>query len=121
MMTTDRGVSAGPLFTWLCCLLLALTACSDSSDSGSSAAPERYAVATFHQTFVDDSRETPATGEFPPLPTRTLETTILMPEGEGDFPLLVFSHGLGSAPGFYEALIEEVAAAGFVVVAPCIR
>jgi dienelactone hydrolase len=41
-----------------------------------------------------------------------------MPDGDGSFPLLIFSHGLGSAPQFYEGLIEEVAAAGFVVVAP---
>jgi len=41
-----------------------------------------------------------------------------MPEGEGRFPLLIFSHGLGSSPQAYESLIEEVTAAGFVVVAP---
>lgn len=101
----------------LWCAAMALAACSDSSDNGF-AAPERYLVSTFQVTFVDDSRGTPATGDFPALPNRTLETTVLMPEGRGSFPLLVFSHGLGSSPQAYEALLEEVAANGFTVVAP---
>lgn len=100
----------------LCCTVMAIAACSDSSDNAP--VPERYEVSVFERTYVDESRGTPATGEFPPLPTRTLETTIFMPEGEGRFPLLIFSHGLGSSPQAYESLIEEVTAAGFVVVAP---
>lgn len=100
----------------LCCAVTVIAACSDSSDNAP--VPERYEVSVFERTFVDESRETPATGEFPALPTRTLETTIFIPEGFGSFPLLIFSHGLGSSPQAYESLIEEVAATGFVVVAP---
>jgi predicted dienelactone hydrolase len=100
----------------LYCAVIAITACSDDSDGV--LVLERYEVAVFEQVFVDDSRGTPSTGEFPPLPTRTLETTIFMPEGPGNFPLLIFSHGLGSSPQAYASLIEEVAAKGFVVVAP---
>ena len=95
---------------------MVIVACSDSSNNAP--VPERYEVAVFERTFVDESRETPATGEFPALPTRTLETTIFIPKGFGSFPLLIFSHGLGSSPQAYESLIEEVAATGFVVVAP---
>lgn len=99
--------------------LLLVAACSDSSGgSGNTAAQEPYEVEVFQETYVDETRGTPATGEYPALPDRTLETTIVMPRGSGDFPLLVFSHGLGSSPRFYASLIEEVAAAGFVVVAP---
>jgi fermentation-respiration switch protein FrsA (DUF1100 family) len=36
----------------------------------------------------------------------------------GDFPIVVFSHGLNGAPSDYRGLLTEWAAAGFVVVAP---
>ncbi len=36
----------------------------------------------------------------------------------GDFPIVVFSHGLNGAPSDYRELLTEWAAAGFVVVAP---
>ena len=100
----------------LCCAIVVISACSDGSDA--TPVPQRFEVSIFERTFVDDSRPTPATGAFPALPTRTLQTTIFMPEGAGSFPLLIFSHGLGSSPQAYEFLLEEVAAAGFVVVAP---
>lgn len=101
---------------FLLCAITAIAACSD----GFNGAPlqERYEVSVSQRIFVDESRGTPATGDFPLLATRTLETTIFTPEGEGRFPLLVFSHGLGSSPQAYESLLEEVAAKGFVVVAP---
>ena len=101
----------------LCAAALAITACSDSSD-GILIIPDRYEVAIFEQRFVDDARGTPPTGEFPALPDRTLDTTIFMPEGNGSFPLLIFSHGLGSSPQAYASLLEEIAAQGFVIVAP---
>tara|TARA_R110000823_G_scaffold295738_3_gene415576 strand:- start:26185 stop:27489 length:1305 start_codon:yes stop_codon:yes gene_type:complete len=101
---------------FLLCAVAAIAACSDGSDNAT--VPERYAVSIFERVFVDDSRGTPATGAFPRLPARTLETTIFMPEGRGSFPLLIFSHGLGSSPQAYQSLLEEVAARGFVVVAP---
>lgn len=98
------------------CTFVFLTACSDSSDGA--LFPDRYTVSVSEQTYVDAGRSTPATGVFPALPNRTLETTIFMPEGRGRFPLLLFAHGLGSSPQAYASLLEEVAAAGFVVVAP---
>ena len=115
MAALIRGPALAARVMAVCLAAAAVAACSDTDSSG---APVRYEVSVFQQTYVDESRGTPATGGFPPLPNRTLETTIFMPEGEGSFPLLIFSHGLGSSPQFYEGLIEEVAAAGFVVVAP---
>lgn len=119
MINAALRPATGALTFLVSCTLFLATACSDSSDgSGNAAAQARYEVEVFQETYVDETRGTPATGEYPALPDRTLETTIVMPRGGGDFPLLVFSHGLGSSPRFYASLIEEVAAAGFVVVAP---
>jgi len=100
----------------LCCVALMLTACADDSDQRLDQGP--FAVTVSEWTYVDESRGTPPTGEFPALPTRTLQTLVFTPEGRGRFPLLIFSHGLGGTPLAYEALIERVAGAGFVVVAP---
>lgn len=99
-----------------CCAALILAACTDGSDNRLEEGP--FDVSVSDWVYVDESRGTPATGEFPALPTRTLRTLVFTPEGRGRFPLLVFSHGLGATPLVYEALIERVAAAGFVVVAP---
>lgn len=100
----------------LCCAALILTACTDGSDKLLEQEP--FEVAVSEWVYVDGSRGTPATGEFPALATRTLQTVVFTPQGRGRFPLLIFSHGLGATPLVYEALIERVAAAGFVVVAP---
>lgn len=96
--------------------LLTAAGCDDGSDT--IAEPDRYSITISESTFVDDSRATPATGEFPALASRTLEALVYVPEGRGPFPLLIFSHGLGATPQLYAALTEEVAAAGFVIVAP---
>lgn len=103
-------------FLLACLAVLAITSCSDSSDNVEQQGP--FEVSTSEWVFVDKSRGTPATGDFPALPDRTLETLVFLPEGAGKRPLLIFSHGLGATPQFYESLIETVAAAGFVVVAP---
>jgi dienelactone hydrolase len=49
---------------------------------------------------------------------RPLRVTIWYPAANGRFPVVVFSHGLGGAPGDYERLLRRWAAAGFVVAAP---
>jgi len=50
---------------------------------------------------------------------RPLPVTIWYPEaGSGRFPVIVFSHGLGGRPADYRELLEQWAAAGFVVAAP---
>jgi dienelactone hydrolase len=50
---------------------------------------------------------------------RPLPTTIWYPaRGKGPFPVIVFSHGLGTTPGDYGDLLTRWARAGFVVAAP---
>ena len=50
---------------------------------------------------------------------RPLPTTVWYPtEGDGPFPLIVFSHGLTSEPSAYAAVLRAWAEAGFVVAAP---
>jgi len=49
---------------------------------------------------------------------RPLPTTVFYPEGEGRFPIVLFSHGLGGLPDDYAPLLRGWAAAGFVVAAP---
>jgi predicted dienelactone hydrolase len=128
--------------------VMALLACACSSSShapsssgvtSSSGAPAAsaiapHAVGVLNETFVDDSRPTPAHLGVPGLPNRTLLTTVWYPaEGThgtspvpgatgdragGPYPLIVFAHGLGGTPQFYEAVLSRWAAAGYVVAAP---
>lgn len=50
---------------------------------------------------------------------RPLETTVWYPaEGDGPFPLVLFSHGLSSEPQAYASVLRPWARAGFVVAAP---
>jgi predicted dienelactone hydrolase len=93
-----------------------------------------YRVGDVTLTFVDHSRGTPAQGKAPATPYRTLSTYILYPASgtpaaipvDGappssygkPFPLIVFAHGLDSNGEIYRPLIQQWAAAGFVVVAP---
>jgi len=50
---------------------------------------------------------------------RQLPVTIWYPKATtGRYPVVLFSHGLGSTPGAYAVLIRKWAAAGFVVAAP---
>lgn len=94
-----------------------------------------FGVGVVTETFVDHSRVTPANGDEPELPDRTLVTTIWYPaqggasattpiqgaapdRSSGPYPLIVFGHGLGATPQVYEGLLSRWAAAGFVVAAP---
>jgi dienelactone hydrolase len=51
---------------------------------------------------------------------RRLQTVVRFPadRGAGPFPMVVFAHGYGTQTGAYGPLLDGVAAAGFVVVAP---
>jgi fermentation-respiration switch protein FrsA (DUF1100 family) len=70
-------------------------------------APDReFAVGTLKLKFSN--------GKGRPLPT-----TVWYPaDGDGPFPLILFSHGLTSEPAAYESLLSEWAEAGFIVAAP---
>jgi len=91
-------------FALLVCLSLALLACSDSNNDV--VPTQTFTVTVTERTFVDSSRGTPPTGEFPALPDRTLNTLVFVPDGNKRFPLLIFSHGLGGSPQFYQFLLE---------------
>ena len=79
-----------------------------------------FAVRKIDVTFVDRTRPTPANAaaHVSAAPSRTLVTTIWIPNGRGPFPLIVFAHGNGSNPGQYAPVVEPWAAAGYVVAAP---
>jgi predicted dienelactone hydrolase len=102
----------------------------------------RFAVGYHVETLVDSSRSTPANGTVPAHAGRTLETFVFYPASgpapragvggaavrrgaaperrAGPFPLIVFAHGFGTDPTLseYAALLEQWAAAGYVVAAP---
>lgn len=119
----------------LCCL--ASSACSTATSSNGAAAATlpapAYAVGNVTVPMVDTSRPTPADGQVPGHPGRDMKVEIFYPAAgvpggaiseygpparTGRFPLIVFSHGFGSSPGAYEALLVRWAAAGYVVAAP---
>ena len=49
---------------------------------------------------------------------RSVPVTIIGPTKKGRYPLIAFSHGNFSAPSRYRAMLDPIAAAGYVVVAP---
>jgi predicted dienelactone hydrolase len=95
------------------------------------AAPTTYAPITYEpityeieartEVFVDPSRPTMRNGSYPGAPSRTLSTLVLTPVRTHPwerFPLVVFSHGFTANGPAYRALLEQFAAAGYVVAAP---
>jgi alpha-beta hydrolase superfamily lysophospholipase len=84
--------------------------------------------------LVDSSRPTPANGDAPGAPDRTLPTLLVYPaagdpsappgadappaEAPYGFSLLVFAHGLSGTATAYLPFLSRLAAAGFVVAAP---
>jgi dienelactone hydrolase len=96
-----------------------LVACGRASTAAPVAAVAPPVAVTFvTRTFVDSARVTPAHGGAPELPSRTLPTTIAVPDGPGPFPLIMFSHGFGSSGQDYADLLRAIASAGYVVAAP---
>ncbi|MDP3893405.1 alpha/beta hydrolase family protein, partial [Nocardioides sp.] len=92
----------------------------------------RYAVGRDDLVLVDPTRGTDPRGRQAARPDRTLPVRMLYPRAgdagttvgdgaealRGRFPLMVFSHGLGSNGAEYEELMGAVAAAGYVVALP---
>ena len=78
-----------------------------------------YGVALSSVRFDDLSRTTAARGTVPAAQGRLLVTDLFVPVGaSGPRPLVVFAHGWNSDPGVYASLLEQWAAAGFLVAAP---
>ncbi|PON79987.1 Chlorophyllase [Parasponia andersonii] len=61
---------------------------------------------------------TTSESEVPVPPPKPLLIATPLPSQEGEFPLLVFSHGYLLYNSFYSQLIQHVASHGFIVVAP---
>jgi len=80
--------------------------------------PGPYVVTTVSGSLVDDSRSTPASGEFGGAPERKFDYRLWYPEGDtGGHPLLVYSHGfMGNLDGG-RYLAEHMASYGYVVIA----
>jgi dienelactone hydrolase len=49
---------------------------------------------------------------------RTIPITIIAPTKRGRYPVIAFSHGAFSAPSRYRAMLDPIAAAGYVIIAP---
>ena len=93
-----------------------------------------HGVGVVTETFVDESRDTPRSGDAPKVPGRTLVTTTWYPAdvapggapvvdappdvSGAPYPVILVSHGFSATPASYEELLSSLAAAGFVVVAP---
>ena len=77
-----------------------------------------FSVLHLEQTFVDTLRPTPKTSTAPELPSRTIVTSLVVPEAPGPFPLIVLSHGLTGTPAKLTRLADAWATAGFVVALP---
>jgi predicted dienelactone hydrolase len=127
-------------------IAITATACSGASGSRAPTSTTRaqaeklptlhapYRVGSETLVLVDHSRGTPAHGDAPATPYRRLPTFVLYPavgaptapilqgappaSAGKPFPLIVFAHGLDSNAPIYGPLLEQWAAAGFVVVAP---
>jgi predicted dienelactone hydrolase len=112
-----------PLLAAVLAVLVAGTAvaCASGEDV-STAGRVVYEVSDRVLDLRDESRATDATPESPGhdvTPGRDLPTRLFWPtEGDGPFPVVVFSHGFSSSPGAYYDLLESWAAAGVVVAAP---
>jgi len=72
------------------------------------------------RTIVDGSRPTEPKPDRPHLAaaSRTLPLVVLRPRDGGPYPLVVWSHGLGSAGMERNDTLERWASAGYVVMAP---
>jgi dienelactone hydrolase len=79
-----------------------------------------YPVARDDVVIEDATRPTAAAPDrgLVELPSRTLPLMVLTPEGTGPFPIVVFSHGVTAVGPAYEPFLAQLAAAGYVVVAP---
>jgi alpha-beta hydrolase superfamily lysophospholipase len=85
--------------------------------AGSSAQSTDVTVRT--ETFVDTTRPSPATAAQPAADSRTLVTTIAIPDGpRRRLPLVVLAHGHNGNPAKLTELIGVWASAGYVVAAP---
>ena len=77
-----------------------------------------FVVGHYDFVLVDESRETMANGDAPRLSNRTFPTSVWYPEnGEGNYPLVIHSHGFVSERTDLAYIAELLASHGYVVAA----
>ncbi len=129
---TMRGTGSRIGAAALVLVSLAVGVAGAATATGTEAPLHAVGVAT--TTYVDDSRPTAKNEDCPKIPSRTLPTTVYYPAtgaasaapvpdaqpdvDGGPYPLIVFAHGYGATAQSYEALLHQIAAAGYVVAAP---
>ena len=90
----------------------------EDADSEEWLRPGPFAVGLSDFVLVDESRETMANGATPKLSNRTFPTSVWYPEnGEGNYPLVIYSHGFVSVRGDLAYIAELLASNGYVVAA----
>ena len=99
---------------------------------GATPAVSSYRVGTAGILVTDPAGITPGRGSVPAQQGRRLPTSLWFPVAgppatadapgarplAGSFPLVVFAHGFAVTPRYYEPLLHELAAHGYVVAAP---
>ncbi len=100
--------------------------------TGLAPAVSSYRVGTADILVTDPAGITPRRGSVPAHPGRRLPTMLWFPVAgppatadtpgarplAGSFPLVVFAHGFAVTPRYYEPLLHELVAHGYVVAAP---
>ncbi|MBL4580812.1 MAG: hypothetical protein JKY29_03255 [Gammaproteobacteria bacterium] len=80
--------------------------------------PGPFTVGFSDFVLVDESRETMSNGDAPMQPSRTFPTSVWYPEnGEGNYPLVIHSHGFVSERTDLAYVAELLASHGYVVAA----
>jgi fermentation-respiration switch protein FrsA (DUF1100 family) len=107
--------------------LAALTACSSTDAAPATTAPSAPVSAVPSAVLSAPPAGAPARDfavetrklSFARGADRPLPTTVWYPaDGDGPFPLVLFSHGLTSEPSAYAVVLKAWARAGFIVAAP---
>ena len=76
------------------------------------------AVTRVTETFVDGSRRTDDPEHARSAATRTFETDIYIPAGNGPYPLILHAHGSGGDPRKFTEIAKAWAQHGYVVAVP---
>jgi len=92
--------------------------CSDGGGAGPGGAAPPFDVAMTTLELVDTTRPTAATQTTPGSPSRAIATDVYYPLRDGRSPIVLLSHGLRSHPARFAHVLEALARAGYVAVAP---
>jgi dienelactone hydrolase len=89
--------------------------------AGAASRGTEVAVKRVTLTLVDESRPTPANGDYAGAPNRTLETVVSFPKRtpkKRPIPLVVFATGIGGTATNYADMYDHWVRAGYMVAAP---